>query len=222
MSTVPISNAPTRLSMVDFHSMMDLYGGLAKSCRFAAMIKPSGSYLQRAASSTGVMRDLTYLCEATEFPGRGFENVDLYYGHGPKFKLPFQTNYEDINMTFICRAESLERQFFDDWMAIMNPNNTFDFNYRDEYCAEIELFHYQDISETGYPEPIYTFTLLKAYPVLVSPQPVTWADEQFMRLGVTFTYTWWTRKLLDNSTTTTDAATTKDFNLVTGFRNTGI
>jgi hypothetical protein len=142
-------------------------------------------------------------------------NVDLRY-YGPSFKLPFQTTYEDINMTFLCRTTSLERQFFDDWLLVINPINTWDFNYRDDYRAEIDIFQFGEFSEddngsfsdmsssTG-PEAVYKFTLHNAYPVLVNPQPATWADvDQFQRLIVSFTYTHWSRKGLDPEPSVTD------------------
>lgn len=189
MPVVPINNAPQSISMVDFKALSDQYGGLAKSCRFAVRINPQGNLLQQAAG--GFQNQLVYLCEAAEYPGRGFLNVDLRY-YGPNFKLPYQSSYEDITLTFLCRNGSLERLFFDNWQSIINPPNTFNFNYRDDYRSQIEIFH---IDEAGQPQ--YYFTLLDAYPVLVNPQALTWADDQFLRLGVTFTYSWWTRPGID-------------------------
>jgi hypothetical protein len=175
--------------MIDFKALSDLYGGLAKSCRFAVRINPVGSKVLAIASN--FQYQLTYLCEAAEYPGRGFLNVDARY-YGPNFKLPYQSSYEDITLTFLCRNESFERLFFDNWQTIINPPNTFNFSYRNEYRSHIEIFH---LDETG--DPQYQFTLLDAYPVLVNPQALTWADDQFLRLGVTFTYSWWTRPGID-------------------------
>lgn len=189
MANIPINNAPQFLSMPDFKALSDQYGGPAKSCRFAVRIIPQGDLIQRY--SGGFTEQLIYLCEAAEYPGRGFLNVDLRY-YGPNFKLPYQSSYEDITLTFICRNGSFERQFFDDWQAIINPPNTFDFNYKSDYRSQIEIFQYDDINN-----PQYYFTILDAYPVLVNPQPLTWADDQFLRLGVTFTYGWWTRPGID-------------------------
>lgn len=191
MATTFIRNPITDLTMQDFLSVTDDQFGLAKSCRYAARIVPIGSYIT-AFNST--LRDLTYLCEATEFPGRGLQTVDVRY-YGPSFKMPFQTSYEDINMTFLCRAESYEREFFDDWMTIINPINTYDFNYRNDYAARIELFQFADVPDYSGMDPLaqYYFSIEDAYPVLVNPQPVTWADDQFLRLGITFTYRHWRR-----------------------------
>jgi hypothetical protein len=140
-------------------------------------------------------RDLSFLCETAEFPGRGFMNVDVRH-YGPNFKLPYQTTYEDINLAFLCRTEGLEREFFDSWMETINPTQTFDFEYKNNYSCNIDIFHFSDVEGDG---AMYHFRLIDAYPILVSPQPVTWADADFLRLGVSFTYTKWIRPELDNS-----------------------
>lgn len=204
MATIDILNAPRALDMETFKVISDDFGSLAKSCRFVVRILPIGDNNPLKAYYS-IFRDMIYLCEVAEFPGRGMESIDLRY-YGPNFKMPFKTTYEDITLTFLCRSEGLERQLFDDWMDMINPVNSFDFNYRDDYACQIEIFHYNEYDTEGYgsSDPIYMFTLQDAWPTLVNPQPITWADDQFMRLGVTFTYTKWTRPGLD-PTPSTDA-----------------
>jgi hypothetical protein len=186
--------------MNDFRAVNNYYQGPAKSHRYAIRITPSGTTnWLNVVGYSGFMKDFTYLCEAAEMPGRGFMNVDQRY-YGPNFKVPFQTSYEDVNFTFICRAESYERQFFDDWMEIINPTTTFDFNYRDDYSSRIDIYQYGEIAEKmgdTAPQAFYSWTLHDAYPVNISPQQVTWTDENFQRLSVTFTYTRWTRENRD-------------------------
>ena len=195
MATFNIENAPQYLSMVNFRSVSDDYGGLIKSCKFAVQIRPIGENILQYSD---FCRDFTYLCEVAEMPGRGFMNIDIRY-YGPNHKLPFQTTYEDMNLTFLCRAESIERQFFDDWMQLINPTNSFDFYYRDQYRSEIDIFQFADYSEedNGYPTAKYVITIHNAYPILVNPQPMTWGDDQFQRVITSFTYTHWTRRGYD-------------------------
>ena len=186
-----IINAPANLTMIDFRAISDDYGGLVRSCRFAIRLNPIGSKIREYES---FCRDFTYLCEIAEMPGRGFMNLDVRY-YGPSHKLPFQSTYEDINFTFLCRAESVERQFFDDWMYEINPINSFDFNYRDDYRSEIDIFQFSESTEDGKdPYATYAVTLHNAYPLLLNPQPMTWGDAQFQRLVVSFTYTHWSRR----------------------------
>ena len=218
MASYNIPNAPRQLDMVTFKSFADSHDGLAKSCRYVAVIRPIGALV---APYSTLARDLMYLTEVAEMPGRGFMSMDTRY-YGPNQKFPYLSQYEDINMTFLCRSRSVEREFFDDWQWMINPNNTFDFNYRDEYRAVIDLYQYSDYDKNntgngqpridGGPTAEYMFSLNDAYPILVNPQPVSWADDQFMRLGVTFTYTWWTRK--DKEPGPRAASSNASFNLV--------
>lgn len=193
MPSFKILNAPKSLDMQDFRSISHDYEGLLRSCKFAVGLRPVGSEIRRWGT---FCRDFTYLCEVAEFPGRGFMNLDLRY-YGPSFKIPYQTSYEDTTLTFLCRTGSFERQFFDDWMQVINPLNTFDFNYRDEYFSEIDIFQFADIENEDPNEDtsaaVYFVTLHNAYPLLINPQPITWADDQFLRLAVSFTYTHWSR-----------------------------
>lgn len=202
--------------MSDFYAYSTAFQSLAKSSRFAVRIVPSGtdSFLTRLGYR-GFMQQFTYLCESAELPGRGFMNADMRY-YGPNFKIPYQTEYQETAMTFLCRAESFERQFFDDWMEIINPTNTFDFNYKDSYKCEIHMFQFSEAgrrtttepnrertipspTSNEFTEPVatYSWTLHDAYPILINPQPVTWADDNFQRLAISFTFSKWTRRNRD-------------------------
>jgi hypothetical protein len=200
MATINIRNAPANLDMESFKVVSDGFGALAKSARYVVRILPTGlnSPLVNYYGN-GFLKELIYLCEVAEFPGRGFINIDNVRYYGPSFKMPVQSSYEDITLTFLCRQQSLERQFFDDWMDMINPINTYDFNYRDDYGCQIDIFQYSEYASINGvdSDPIYMFSLKQAWPVLVNPQPITWADDQFLRLGVTFTYYKWERPGLD-------------------------
>ena len=198
MSDQKITNHPKDFSMTTIRSKFNAqYGQPSKNCRFAVVIQAPPIF-NILGKNTAVAQDLTYMCESAEMPGRAFLNVDLRH-YGPSFKLPFQSKYEDSNMVFICRSKTYERQFFDDWLSAINPVDTFDFNYRKEYSTPIKIYKLSEESAQGSnaPESNYAFTLHNAYPILVTPQPLTWADDQFTRLGITFTYTWWTRESID-------------------------
>lgn len=192
MASYNIPNAPRQLDMNTFKALADAHDGMAKSCRYVSVIRPVGAFI---AGYTNIARELMYLTEVAEMPGRGYMSVDTRY-YGPNQKFPYQTTYEDMNMTFICRSRSFEREFFDDWQWYINPNNTFDFNYKDEYRSQIDVYLYSDFDKSngGGPTAEYMHTLIDAYPILVNPQPISWADDQFLRLTVTFTYSWWVRK----------------------------
>lgn len=209
------TNAPTQLDISRMITELDGAGSITKGCRFIVKIKLSTNLLTSLSYSDKIDRSLLYVCDAAEFPGRGFQTAEVRY-YGPKQMVPSNTSYgEGINLSFICRSDTLERQFFDDWMDIINPPTSYHFKYPDEYWTDIDIFQYAEygsaaaslsnsvipgIPRTANPqnnyayEPIYGWTLMKAWPVMVSPQQVTWAEGDALRLQVTFSYKNWKRQ----------------------------
>ena len=151
-------NPPKDLDMQTFRSLMSIYGGLAKTSRFVARINSSPLPMRDSdKDSSKIRKDLAYLCEAAELPGRGFVSTDIHY-YGPNFKVPFQSSYEDLNLTFICRDSFLERQFFDDWLDVINPISTYDFSYTSSNELSTYDFTYTSANELS----TYDFTYTSA------------------------------------------------------------
>lgn len=192
-------NIPQQLTMNNFRAAADQAGQFAKGCRFVVRIgQPRGVTSQ-------IPDDLYLMCEAVEFPGRGFNVTETRY-YGPSQAFPNNTMYNTANMQFICRTNSPERFFFDEWMDFINPTATFNFSYPADYWSEISIFQLAEFgTRTGaapvYKDPTsklgqfasYGWTLYKAWPTLVNPQQVTWADNDILRLQVTFSYKYWDR-----------------------------
>ena len=213
MPSFNITNPPQDLTMNDVKAYSSAYGGLVESSKYAIRIVPVGNLLLSLGYGD-FLNHFTYLSDSAEMPGRAFMSLDIRY-YGPNFKIPFQSQYEDMTITFLCRTESFERQFFDDWMEVINPTNLWDFNYRDSYRSRIEMYQLATFPEKNAtpdatagpnrntstpataPKSVYKWTIHDAYPVVVNPQPVTWADDQFQRLTISFTYTRWTRENRD-------------------------
>lgn len=199
MSYTP-SNSPKNLNLNDLMRASDGAGQFAKQCRFAVRIVAEGG-----AINTLIPDDLIYMCDAVEYPGRGFDVTQIrYYGPGQVF--PNNTLYNTANMSFLCRTNSVERAFFDDWMDVINPTDNWNFEYADNYYSRIEIFQLSEwggpptatkpdmlASYKGSPVSTYGWTLHKAWPTLVAPQQVTWGDQDILRLQVTFTYKYWDR-----------------------------
>jgi hypothetical protein len=143
---------------------------------------------------------LIYLCDAAEFPGRGFSITPARY-YGPSIQFPNNVEYGPASLSIICRTQGIERQFFDDWQDIINPVDTFNFNYQNDYACSIEVYQFAEYGAsaagsngtTVKPLPVYSWRLIKAWPTLVNPQQVTWADADILRLQVTFAYKYWDR-----------------------------
>jgi hypothetical protein len=208
-----VSNKPTNLSIQNFLSKVSALGGPAKPCRFAVRITPRESgggtnNLLNLLPYSSKLSDLTYVCDAVEFPGRGFQVTNFRY-YGPSQVVPTNSEYGPCNISLLCHNSGFERQFFDDWQNIVNPTNSFNFNYPKEYYCDVEIFQlseyttagafnqastFEQVSMVKTPEVIYNWKLHMAWPTFVSPQQVTWADSaDVLRLQITLAYKYWDR-----------------------------
>lgn len=204
-----LPNVPQVGNINDFRSVLGEHNDVAKASNFAVQI----SQIPIMPIDPNILRSMMFLCESAELPGRGF-NADEARYYGPSFKLPSQVVYQDVQLTFFVRNNMFEREFFDAWLNAINPKSTYDFNYRDEYATQIHIWQFTEVAkqvttsdgtaggsdsagETGSSstslkrDARYRATLEKAYPVNVAQLPVNWAEDNFHRLQVTFTYTHW-------------------------------
>lgn len=201
----PIRNASENIGLDSFRSAVNRYGGgLAMASRYLVRIAASKTMLQMNTALWNAKAELHLLCEQAELPGKTLSVQDARY-YGPNFKYPIQTEYSDITLTFLARDDMLEREFFDEWMMSINPNNTYDFNYKSDYVAPIDIIQYSIVATpaptTGDPNavkgtPTYKITLRDAFPVSIAPMGLVWGEEGFHRIAVTFAYTEW-KKITD-------------------------
>lgn len=199
MASFPISNPPSNLTMLDFRAKIDNLGTLAKQCRYFVRITPTG--VNNKLTKLGynfLLQDLSYLCDSTELPGRAFEVSEARY-YGPGIAFPYNTKYsQEISMSFLTRAQGYERQIFDDWLGVINPINNWDFEYARNYYSTIDVYQLSEAPPENSVRPTapvatYMWSLQNAWPATVNPQPVTWADNDVLRLSVSFIYQYWTR-----------------------------
>mgnify|MGYP001409860567 CR=1 FL=1 len=194
----PIRNAPNVADLKEFQAVLNRYGSLAQACRFLVKINlPKNP--PKIALASNLLRDLTFLCESAELPGRAFNIADARY-YGPSFKYPTQSIYTDLTLNFIIRDRLLEKEFFDDWMQIINPNNSYNFEYKTNYSTTIDIIQYSAVEDPDNKgenrrgsRPIYKITCVDAWPINVNPMQTVWGEDNFHRLSVQFAYTDWRR-----------------------------
>lgn len=197
MATFAIPNTPNVNGLQPFLSAVNMYGaGLAASSQFLVVIHSiPAMFDSENIEMLATQSQLSFLCEQAELPGRSLTVNDARY-YGPNFKYPVQSEYTDISMTFLVRDKMLEKQFFDNWIMSINPTNTYDFLYKKGYATSIDIIQYSQVKsldrDGNYPS--YMLTLRKAFPISVAPMPLSWSEEGFHRLQVTFAYTEFSRR----------------------------
>jgi hypothetical protein len=107
--------------------------------------------------------------------------------YGPIFKVPYQTQYNDTNFTFLCTNEFYERKLFENWMETIMPTDTNNLRFPrgqdSRYLTNIKIIQYDEFIRQ-----IYAVELIDAYPIGISPQTLSWSEDGFHRLTVQFAY----------------------------------
>jgi hypothetical protein len=137
------------------------------------------------ANST-LSRYLALQCESAELPGRTLMTQEAKI-YGPTYKVPYQSQYNEMTLTFLCTNEFWERKLFDRWIEAIMPSDTNNMRYaKDEatrYMTPIKVIQYDDFIKQ-----IYAIELVDAFPIGVSAQPLSWSEDGFHRLSVQFAY----------------------------------
>ena len=140
---------------------------------------------QRSANP-GVTRYLALQCETAELPGKTIQTEDVKI-YGPIFKVPYQVQYAETSLTFLCTNEFYERKLFDRWLEAIMPTDTNNLRFpkgnNSRYMTQITITQFDDVVKQ-----IYAVNLIDAFPIGIAAQPLSWAEEGFHRLTVQFAY----------------------------------
>jgi hypothetical protein len=141
---------------------------------------------QSRSANSSMTRYLALQCESAELPGKTLQTADVKI-YGPTFKVPYQTMYSDINLTFMCTNQFYERKLFDRWMEAIHPSDTNNLRFpkgqQSRYMTNIKIIQYDDFIKQ-----IYAVELMDAFPVGVAPQTLSWGEDGFHRLSISFAY----------------------------------
>ena len=179
------ANPKKLLNINDFLSRVR-ESGFSRLSKIAIVISPPAE-LREILNFNNTQDYLTYFAESVTFPGLDMSLTNLNYG-GPVMKMPISTDYREISATFIVDDFMRQKMFFDAWMNYINPKeNKFDFRYRDDYIGEIRIYQ---ISEAG-DQFSYGVKLYEAFPISMAEIKGSWAEQEPVRLDVTFSYRYW-------------------------------
>jgi hypothetical protein len=133
-----------------------------------------------------IARYLALQCDTAELPGKTLQTADVKI-YGPTFKVPYQAQFTEINLAFLCTNEFYERKLFERWMECIMPMDTHNLRFaKDEdtsYLTTIRIIQYDDFIKR-----IFIIELLDAFPIGMAPQGLSWSDDGFHRLSVQFAY----------------------------------
>lgn len=172
-------------SMDKFLSYVQKHNDFANASRFRVYVVPPAD-LRRpdGISNSSVVEGLAFQCEIAELPARNLSTADIRY-YGPRFKTPYQTEFQDITLNFFCMENMWEKRLFDAWMSYIQDDTTYDLRYADQYSfSDITIEQYDKRGNI-----VYKSLLTKAFPISVNQINLAWNEENVPRLSVVFAYT---------------------------------
>ena len=164
------------------------------------LLRPNNFRVKLSLATLGVRSDqpqvstikntFEFRCEKAELPGRTIATADDM-GSGPSLKLPYDTTYNDIQLSIICASDMAERKFFEKWMDfIVKPGDSSFGGGTVAFYSEYALGNTLEVSQlTDAGEPAITYTCHHVYPIAITPMNATWEEiNTYQRFGVTLAY----------------------------------
>ena len=155
---------------------------LARPARFDVNIPIPLTLIPYVSSA----KNLVYRCENANLPGRTFATTEQKIGSNPIEKYPYQTTFNDMDLTFIMDDDMQQKVFFDAWLNYINPLYNYNMRYKSDYSTVITVNQYDVTNQLS-----YSINLYDAYPVSMNQMDLSWAEEGYHKLSVTFAYTYW-------------------------------
>ena len=180
----------------DMMSTLAFYQGFHKPSHFLVRVYPPRWLIERQ-----VVRDLEFLCEATNLPGLQLETVAIRpLGYGTPENRPVDTGFPPVRCDFFADNGSQVLELFQLWMRNINNSGVdirestpytklkyYEFAYPKDYEGVIEIYMFD-----GQGEEIRKVTLEQVFPVNIGDLSLAWEiNDTVSRVPVTLSYNLW-------------------------------
>lgn len=131
-------------------------------------------------------QQLTLRCEAAQLPSITLATTERKI-YGPVEKQPIKSTFNDAMFVFFLSGDMSEKYFFDAWIQLINPQSTYNLNYKSDYAVPVTITQY-DVQG----KQTYSITLTDAFPISVNQLDLDWSNEtMFHKMYVDFAYHDW-------------------------------
>mgnify|MGYP001168834294 CR=1 FL=1 len=181
------NTSPTQDDLSGFIS--NLHRGVVKGNHFKVEFKFRDLNGKRGipglGGDTNELRVVQMYCDSVQFPGTNISTIDAKV-QGETRAMPYERLYDLVHMQFILDAKLGAKKMFDAWEDMIIDRNTKIVGYAKDYKCDIEI----SLLDASNNQPIYTVTLIDAFPKIIGTIDVNNAPMQgVVKLPVTFTFT---------------------------------
>lgn len=171
--------------------------GVAHSGHFEVqLVGPKGNINSNDATTTlsaDSEREMMYRAESVELPGRSLATLDHRFdNYSPITRVVTGQTYVDVAITFLLSEDLREKEYFEKWQnAAVQTGAFFDAgqiaknnpSYYNDYIGTVIIRQY---GADGTLRSVHK--LDKAYPLVLGGVQMSWSDEAFARMVVSFSY----------------------------------
>jgi hypothetical protein len=173
--------------------------GVAKTSHFQVTIPTIPGIL--STQFPNYSRLLAFRCESAELPGRQLATQDTRI-YGPVYKIPYQSLYQEVTLTFLETQDLFIRQFFEAWIDGVLESTTNLLNYFNTFVTDISITQFDVTRKTG-EDSLHTiakWSLLNAYPTNINQMPLAWSEDGFHRVTITLAYQYYEMSRFERNT----------------------
>ena len=146
------------------------------------------------------MTNLAFRCERATLPGRIIITSPYKEGnYGLNREYPTNAVYQPVDATFLMSEDYSEKIFFELWQdLIIGHHRSFgdvtsqasvkELNYMDNYTCQVSIHAFSVTGGREGLKPVYTCTLMEAYPRTIQDLQMDWSGNDLVRLNVVFDY----------------------------------
>lgn len=169
--------------------------GLSKQNRFYLIISMpaiSGQTGSNFSAAGPKSRDLHMLCKSISVPGVNVASSPTRYT-GETMESPYDRTFGDAQIGFYVDRQMYVRQFFDDWVNLIQDQKTKTFNYYKDFISnEVSIFVLdKEDKET------YQITLYEAFPKSIGQLSLEQSDNSTMVFDVTLSFKYYTTRVIE-------------------------
>lgn len=141
---------------------------------------------KRRRFPTKSLRELQFLCESVELPGKNLSTTEYRVAGDNRAKIPIARNFPEINLTFLHDEYKFPMyDFFNTWIELAAPREHVVEYYDDIVVKQgMELIQWKDDAN----DAAIVVQLRNAFPVTVASMQGNWGDDNVQRVSVSFTF----------------------------------
>ena len=176
------------MNISDFVSRMKT-GGMARTNRYSIVLTNPKSVVAYVQD----MEKILLFCDSINLPGININTAQIRT-FGEMREMPYEFNYDPIQVSFYVDGQMLIKDYFDQWINSIQRGETRTLNYYKQYiCPQMQIY-VEDVQD----KKTYEVELYEVYPKTVSPIQMGYDQKDIMKIQVTFMFKYWKSRMVEN------------------------